>query len=152
MSAASVVAIVAFLTAVPALLVSIRSGRRLVATQAALVSASVARDQDRQTTAEAIAAAQRSTVEEVATLLENVLAQVDTDITAKVAEALALLSPYPGSGVGEADHRLTGTATHEPTEPQPRNRTSGPLAPAFETTLQRSDSDPKAGNSAGGLA
>ncbi len=116
MSLASVVAVVAILTAVLALLVSIRAWRRLLATQAELESASAARVQDRQTTAEAIAAAQRSTVEEVATLLENVLVQVDTDITAKVAEALALLSSYPGSLVGEADHRLTGTATHEPME------------------------------------
>jgi hypothetical protein len=156
MSVASVVAIVAFVTAVLALLVSIRAGRRLLATQAELASANAALDQERQATADSIAAVHRSTVEEVTTLLENVLAQVDTDITAKVAEALALLSPYPESGVGEAEHSLTGTSTHEPTEAQPRNRTgtrsSGPLAPVLETTGQSSDSDPKSGNSAGGLA
>lgn len=156
MNAASVVAVVAFLTAVLALLVSIRAGRRLLVTQAELASANAALNQERQATAESIAAVHRSTVEEVTTLLENVLAQVDTDITAKVAEALALQSSYPWSGVGEADHSLTGTSTHEPREPQPRNRTDGrssePLDPVFETTGQSSDSDPKAGKSAGGLA
>lgn len=150
MSAASAVAVVAFLTAVVALFVSIRAGRRLVATQAELASANAAFDQERQATAESIAAVHRSTVEEVTTLLENLLAQVDTDITAKVAEALALLSTCPGSGVGEADPSLTETSTHEPTEPQPRNRTgrrfSGPLARVVETTGQGSDSEPKAGN------
>ena len=116
MSAASVVAVVAFLTAVVALVVNIHAGRRLLATQSELASAKVALDQERQATAESIAAANRSTVEEVTTLLENVLAQVDTDISAKVAEALALLSPCQGSGVGEADPSLTGTSTHEHTE------------------------------------
>ncbi|MCB9382878.1 MAG: hypothetical protein H6513_19500 [Acidimicrobiaceae bacterium] len=96
MSAASVIAIVALLTAVLALLVSIRTGQRLVATQAELASVNAALDQERQTTAESIVGAQRSTVEEVAALLENVLAQVDTDIAAKVAEALALQSPRLG--------------------------------------------------------
>ena len=84
------------LTAVLALLVSIRTGQRLVATQAELASVNAALDQERQTTAESIVGAQRSTVEEVAALLENVLAQVDTDIAAKVAEALALQSPRLG--------------------------------------------------------
>ena len=87
MSAASVVAVVAFLTAVIALLLSIRTGRRLRATQADLASANAALDQQRQATAESIASAHRSTVGEVTTLLENLLAQVDTDITAKVADA-----------------------------------------------------------------
>lgn len=114
MSAASVIAIVALLMAVLALLVSIRTGQRLVATQAELASANAALDQERQTTAESIAASQRSTVDEVATLLENVLAQVDTDVAAKVAEALALQSSYPGQGVGEVAARTRHDLTSSP--------------------------------------
>jgi actin-like ATPase involved in cell morphogenesis len=116
LSAASVVTVVAFLTAVVALFVSVRAGRRLMATQAEFASANTALDQERRTTAESIAAVHRSTVEEVTTLLENVLDQVDTDISAKVAEALALLSSGQGSSVDEADRSLTGTSTHEQTE------------------------------------
>ena len=116
MSAASVVAVVAFLTAVVALSVSIRSGQRLRAIQAELASANAALDQERQATAESIAAVHSSTVEEVTTLLENVLTQVDTDISAKVAEALVLLSPFQGSGVGEGDRSLTGISTEEHTD------------------------------------
>jgi formate dehydrogenase maturation protein FdhE len=86
-------AVVAFLTAVLALLASISAHRRLLATQAELASVNAALDRERHATAESIADVHRSTVEEVATLLENVLAQVDTEITANVAEALALLSP-----------------------------------------------------------
>jgi type II secretory pathway pseudopilin PulG len=93
MSATIAVALVAFATAVLALLVSIRTRRYLRATQADLASAKAALDQEREATAESIAAVHRSTVEEVTTLLENMLAQVDTDITAKVAEALALRTP-----------------------------------------------------------
>jgi hypothetical protein len=100
MSLAAVVAIIAFLTAVLSLYVGIRTGRRLRATQAELASAYTALELERRATAESIAAAHRSTVEEVATLLENMLAQVDTDITAKVAEALALRTHRRESGVG----------------------------------------------------
>lgn len=100
MSAASIVAIVAFLTAVLSLYFGVRTGRRLRATQAELASANAALEMERRATAESIAAAHRSTVEEVTTLLENMLAQVDTDITAKVAEALALRTHSRESGVG----------------------------------------------------
>lgn len=96
MSAASAMALAALLTAALALLVSIRARRHLLATQIELASVNAALDRERQATAESLGEVHRSTVEEVATLLENVLAQVDTDITAKVAEAIALLSPRPG--------------------------------------------------------
>ncbi len=149
MGAESAMAAITFLVALLAMLVSISTRRRLLATQAELASVAVALDRERQATADSVADIHRSTVEEVATLLENVLAQVDTDITAKVAEALALLSPCPGSGMGEADHSLAATVAHESSEPLPRNRTdgrsSGPPAPAFETTERSSDWEPKAG-------
>lgn len=89
MSAASVVSVVALLSALVALLVAIHTRRRLLATQADLAAARAAVEQERRATAESIDAGRRSTVEEVSALVENILAQVDTDITAKVAEALA---------------------------------------------------------------
>jgi hypothetical protein len=88
-SAAFVAAGVAFLTATLALLVALRTRQRLVATQAELAAANVVLDRQRQAMAESVASAHRETVEEVATLLDNLLAQVDTEVSAKVAEAMA---------------------------------------------------------------
>jgi hypothetical protein len=50
-----------------------------------------------------------------------VLTQVDTDITAKVAEALAVLNLYSTPGVGGADENLTGTSTRKPSEAELQN-------------------------------
>lgn len=96
MSAASALAAVALLTAAIALFVSVRAMRRLAETHADLESVGAAIEQDREAAAESIAAAQCSTVEEVAALIENALVQIDTETTAKVAEALAVLNSDAG--------------------------------------------------------
>ncbi len=109
MSAASVVAIVALLTAVLALLDNVRVRRRLLATHARVASINASLDLERVSRADAIAAVHRSTVDEVTFLLGNVLAQLDTEITAKVAEALAIQNSVLRPGEGGTDHTLTGT-------------------------------------------
>ncbi len=109
MSAASVVAIVALLTAVLALLDNVRVRRRLLATHARVAYINASLDQERVARADAIAAVHSSTVDEVTFLVGNVLAQLDTDITAKVAEALAVQNSVVRPGEGKANHNLTGT-------------------------------------------
>jgi len=113
MSAQSVVAVVACLIAFIALIISIRTWRRLVETQLALATTNAALERAEQTTAESVAAVHRSTVEEVTNLLDNLLVQVDTDITAKVGEALAVLRLDPDPGVDGTGHLATGTSSRE---------------------------------------
>ena len=125
MTTSLVIAALALLAAVIALFVNIRLERRLRETQAALATVKAALDQERhaesiaaaldqehQATTESIAAAHRSTVEEVTTLLANLLIQVDTDIAGKVAEAIALLNHHGGSVAGEANRGIMGTPAH----------------------------------------
>lgn len=93
-----VLALVALVTASAALIAAIRAGRRLEANRADLESISAALDQERHATAESIAAAHGRTVDEVGTLIENLLTQIDTETTARVAEALAHLNTAQTEG------------------------------------------------------
>lgn len=93
MSVALLLAALAMLTAVVALLLSVSTSRRLLMVQREVASANAALDEERRATAESIAAAHRATVDEVSTLIQNLLAQVDTDIAVQVAEALARVAP-----------------------------------------------------------
>lgn len=89
----SVLASVAIVTAVVALVVAVRADRRLSATEADLEAANAALANERQATAHSIATVHQTTVDEVTGLLENHMTQVDTEIAARVAEALASQNP-----------------------------------------------------------
>jgi len=95
---ASVVAGAALLAAAIALLVAIRTTQRLKAMQADLASADSALEHERRARADSIERVHRETVEQVTTLLEHHLTQVDTETAARVAEALAHMDPTMTTG------------------------------------------------------
>ncbi len=95
-----IIAALASAVAVAALYLSVRVERRLRATEAELAASRVYADETREEVAKAVATAHRSTVDEVTSLLEDLLVHVDNEVTAKVAEALALMDEGPRSGPG----------------------------------------------------
>lgn len=100
MTASLIVAGIALLAATVALVLSVRMRQRLGETQAELGSAHADLERERSATAAAITAAHRTTVAEVTSLIENLLAKVDTDIAATVAEALELRDHDPNRSGG----------------------------------------------------
>lgn len=92
MTVTSALAVVAIVTAAVALIVAVRTARSVAIAQAGLESVSMALDHQRELTAQSVATSQQATIDEVAGLLENHLAQVDTETAARVAEALARLN------------------------------------------------------------
>lgn len=84
--------VVAIVTGAAALIVAVRTARSLATAKADLESVSMALNHQRELTAQSVATGQQATIDEVTELLENHLAQVDTETAARVAMALARLN------------------------------------------------------------
>lgn len=89
MSAALGVSVVAIVAAVAALVLAIRTDRRLRSAQSQLASIRAGRVLELKASADNLAASHQSTIDEVAALLENLMVKVDTDIAVLVAEGLS---------------------------------------------------------------
>ena len=86
---AAVAAIVAVVVGCSALFVAVRCAYRQRVVEAELASLVVTIGEERDAVAASVASAHASTIDEVTTLVENILVQLDTEIAARVAEALA---------------------------------------------------------------